>query len=119
MSYDALRVGRHSLQHQVYCITTVTHDRLPLSTDINAACLLVRELRRVHEEGEVISLAWVIMPDHLRWLIQLNDRCSLSRIVKTVKARSALDRKSLPQINGRRNKDHLIALFAPGSGLHT
>ncbi len=24
MSYDALRRGRHSLHHQVYCITTIT-----------------------------------------------------------------------------------------------
>ena len=90
MSYDALRRGRHSLQHQVYCITTVTRDRHPLFTDINTARLLVHELRRLHEYGEVTSLAWVIMPDHLHWLIQLNERWSLSRVVKTLKARSAL-----------------------------
>ena len=90
MSYDALRRGRHSLQHQVYCITTVTRDRHPLFTDITAARLLVRELRRLHEYGNVISLAWVIMPDHLHWLIQLNDGWTLSRVVKTLKARSAL-----------------------------
>ena len=48
MSYDALRRGRYSLHHQVYCITTVTRDRHPLLTDITAARLLVRELRRLH-----------------------------------------------------------------------
>jgi putative transposase len=90
MSYDALRKGRHSLHQQIYCITTVTHNRSPLFTDMNTARLLIRELRRVHEKGEVISLAWVVMPDHLHWLIQLNSDCSLSRIVKTIKARSAL-----------------------------
>jgi putative transposase len=90
MSYDALRRGRHSLHHQVYCITTVTRGRHPLFTDINAARLLVRELRRMHEAGDVISLAWVVMPDHLHWLIQLTDRRVLSSVVKTVKARSAL-----------------------------
>ena len=90
MTYDSLRTGRHSLHHQAYCITTVTRDRLPLFTNINTARLLVRELRRVHEEGEVISLAWIIMPDHLHWLIQLNGCWSLSNVVKTVKARSAL-----------------------------
>jgi REP element-mobilizing transposase RayT len=90
MSYDALRRGRHSLAHQVYCITTVTRDRQPLFTDITAARLLVRELRRLHECGDVISLAWVVMPDHLHWLIQLNEHWSLSRVVKTLKARSAL-----------------------------
>ena len=69
---------------------TVTRDRHPLFTDINAARLLVRELRRMHEAGDVISLAWVVMPDHLHWLIQLTDRRVLSSVVKTVKARSAL-----------------------------
>ena len=72
MSYDALRKGRHSLHHQVYCITTVTRDRRPLFTDLNTARLLVHELRRLHESKNVTSLAWVIMPDHLHWLIQLN-----------------------------------------------
>ena len=90
MSYDALRRGRHSLAHQVYCITTVTRDRQPVFTDITAARLLVRELRRLHEKGDVISLAWVVMPDHLHWMIQLNERWPLSRVVKTLKARSAL-----------------------------
>ncbi len=90
MSYDALRRGRHSLHHQVYCITTVTRGRHPLFTDITAARLLVRELRHLHEQGDVISLAWVVMPDHLHWLIQLNERWSLSTVVKTLKARSAL-----------------------------
>ena len=45
MSYDALRKGRHSLHHQVYCITTVTRNRNPLFADIYVARLLARELR--------------------------------------------------------------------------
>ena len=43
MTCDALRRGRHSLHHQVCCITTITRGRHPLFTDITAACLLVRE----------------------------------------------------------------------------
>jgi len=90
MSYDSLRRGRYSLTYQIYCITTVVRDRHPLFSDITSARLLVRELRHLHEEGEVISLAWVVMPDHLHWLIQLNENCTLSRVVKALKARSAL-----------------------------
>lgn len=90
MPYDALLKGRHSLHHQIYCITTVTRDRLPWFNDINAARLLVHELRRLHEDGDVISLAWVVMPDHLHWLIQLHEHRSLSWIAKALKARSAL-----------------------------
>ena len=60
LSYDALRTGRYSLHNQVYCITTVTRDRHPVFTDIKAARLLVHEPRRLHENGDVTSLAWVI-----------------------------------------------------------
>ncbi len=90
MSYDALRIGRFSLCHQAYCITTIIRNRYPIFTDITPTRLLVRELRRLHEHGDVISLAWVAMPDHLHWLIQLNERWPLPRVVKTLKARSAL-----------------------------
>ncbi len=90
MSYDALRKGRYSHSHQVYCITTVTRNRWPIFTDITTARLLVHELRRLHYDGYVVSLAWVVMPDHLHWMIQLNDRWPLSRVVKTLKARSVL-----------------------------
>ncbi|VAW79281.1 Transposase and inactivated derivatives [hydrothermal vent metagenome] len=90
MSYDALRRGRYSLHHQIYSITTITRNRHPLFADINTARLLVHELRRLHEHGDVVSLAWVIMPDHLHWLIQLSEYWPLSRVVKTLKARSAL-----------------------------
>ena len=89
MSYDALRRGRYSRPQQIYCITTITQDRRPLFTDFTVARLLVHELRRLHDDGDLMSLAWVIMPDHLHWMIQLNDSLPLSRIVKAVKARSA------------------------------
>ena len=100
LPYDALREGRHSICHQVYCITTVSRNRDPLFTDIHAARLLVHELRRLYEDGDVTTLAWVIMPDHLHWLLQLkefgnsdgrmNSALQLSGIMKKLKARSAL-----------------------------
>ena len=89
MSYDALRRGRYSHVNQVYCVSTVTRDRRPLFTDITTSRLLLRELRCLHDDGHVVSLAWVVMPDHLHWMIQLNQHWSLSKVVKTLKARSA------------------------------
>ena len=65
MSYDALRRGRYSHFNQVYCVTTVTRGRRPLLSDITPARLLIRELRCLHDDGHVVSLAWVVMPDHL------------------------------------------------------
>ena len=89
MSYDALRRGRYSLPQQIYCITTVTRDRCPLFTDMTTARVLIRELRRLHDNGDVHSLAWVVMPDHLHWMIQLNEYWPIYKVVKALKARSA------------------------------
>ncbi|WP_296409958.1 transposase [Zoogloea sp.] len=36
-----------------------------------------------------MSLAWVLMPDHLHWLIQLGQGVSLSMPIRTLKGRSA------------------------------
>ena len=82
MSYDALRRGRYSHFNQVYCVTTVTRGRQLIFTDLTTARLLARELRCLHDDGHVVSLAWVVMPDHLHWMIQLNECWSLSRVVK-------------------------------------
>jgi putative transposase len=90
MSYDALRKGRYSSSHQVYCLTTVTRNRRPVFTDISTARLLIRELRLLHDDGNVVSLAWVLMPDHLHWMIQLDEGWPLSKVTKALKARSAL-----------------------------
>ena len=37
----------------------------------------------------VVTLAYVVMPDHFHWLIQLPDRASLSQSVSNVKSLSA------------------------------
>ncbi|MEY3808223.1 MAG: hypothetical protein RI893_1199 [Pseudomonadota bacterium] len=41
------------------------------------------------EENQLESLAWVIMPDHLHWLFQLQESQSLSQITQLLKGRSA------------------------------
>ena len=90
MSYDELRKGRYSSPHQVYFITTITRERQPLFQDLRLARLLVHELRCLHDNGRLNSLAWVVMPDHLHWLFQLNEGWHLPRVMKTLKARSAI-----------------------------
>ena len=90
MSYDTLRRGRYSRACQAYCITAVTLRRRPVFAEFVAARLLVRELRRLHDDEAVRSLAWVVMPDHLHWLLQLGDEGVLGQVVKTLKGRSAV-----------------------------
>ena len=52
---------------------------------------VVHHMRQLHEQQVVSSLAWVIMPDHVHWLLQLGDGQTLSQAIKTFKGRSAAD----------------------------
>jgi putative transposase len=84
-----LRKGRYSESGRPYLITTVTHNRLPLFADFTAGRLLAKELQAMLADGIGDSLAWVIMPDHLHWLV-IPRQASLAQIIQRVKARSAL-----------------------------
>ena len=66
MSYNQLRKGRHSEPGNYYFITATTAERHPWFVELEPARLVVREMRRLHDAGEVESLAWVLMPD---WLL--------------------------------------------------
>jgi REP element-mobilizing transposase RayT len=50
---------------------------------------LVHELRAVHELGWSATWAFVAMPDHLHWLVELGES-DLSRLVLRVKSCSAI-----------------------------
>ncbi len=97
MVYAWLRQGRVSLPGQVYFLTTVTHEREPLFANFSFARLAIGELRRLNDMALVNSLAWVLMPDHLHWLLGLGHTHSISIVVKMLKGRTAaaLNRASL------------------------
>ena len=86
---QSLRHGRLSEISQIYLLTTVTQNRRPLFKDWCLGRLVVSELKRAEEQSLVQSLAWVVMPDHLHWLIELKQN-SLSRVMQQIKARSAI-----------------------------
>jgi len=90
MSYHGcdLRKGRYSEPGRPYLITTVTHLRVPVFYDFYAARALVDEFRYLHDSGFVESLAWVVMPDHLHWLLIPHTR-SVSSVIQQLKGRSA------------------------------
>ncbi|EPM52510.1 REP-associated tyrosine transposase [Pseudomonas syringae] len=84
-----LRIGRISGTGQIYLVTAKTFERNPVFSDWRMGRLLVDELRQVQKRQLADSLAWVVMPDHIHWLLQLNSH-SLSRIVQRVKSKSAI-----------------------------
>ena len=84
-----LRTGRFSEVGRIYLITAVVKNRQPYFYDFCLSRILINEFRRTHTEGLVESLAWVVMPDHFHWLIELRD-ASLSTVMQRTKSRSAL-----------------------------
>ncbi|WP_288100001.1 transposase [Pseudomonas sp.] len=81
-----LRTGRHSQSCRLYHLTAVTHKRQPLFQDWRTGRLLVHEFRRAQEAGHATSIAWVIMPDHFHWLIELHNG-DLPKLVQATKSR--------------------------------
>ena len=96
-----LRIGRVSLPGQVYLITTVASRRREVFRDLMAARELVGALRYQQEVGNARTLAFVVMPDHLHWLMELGERLPLSEVVGTVKAYSARRIRQLADGEGR------------------
>lgn len=84
----ALRTGRFSEIGRIYLVTTVTHRRTHLFTDFVLARAAVEQLRCSDHSGRCRTLAFVLMPDHLHWLVELREG-GLSALVGQFKARVA------------------------------
>ncbi|HBX56836.1 REP-associated tyrosine transposase [Pseudomonas sp. UBA2684] len=83
-----LRSGRFSQPGRTYLLTTTVQRREPLFRAFALGRLVAAELRAAHEQGRVCSLAWVVMPDHLHWLVTLEGH-SLDAVMRQIKSNSA------------------------------
>lgn len=83
-----LRVGRYSEAGRIYLLTSVVLGRQPLFSDWRVGRLLVNEFRTAERERRARSLAWVIMPDHFHWLVEL-ETGSLGMLMRRVKSGSS------------------------------
>ena len=100
MPGDDLLKGRFSQAHQFYHVTLCTDNRLAWFSDIHCGRIVVRQMRRLHEERKLDSIAWVVMPDHLHWLFQLGETKSLSNVIKDLKGRTAIELNAYLQRKG-------------------
>lgn len=89
MPRDDLRKGRFSESGRAYHIITVVQGRRPIFADFTLGRMVVAEMRRLHDQGEVESVAFVVMPEHLHWLFVLGEEHDLSEVVRLLKGRSA------------------------------
>ncbi len=100
MASPKLLRGRLSLVGHVYSITTATAGRQPHFLEDGNAGAVIEAIRTSDRSRRTLSLAWVVMPDHLHWLFQLR-QAPLSSCLREMKATSARHIHLLKQTHGR------------------
>ena len=88
MASPRLRYGRYSCTGNAYSLTTTTLGREPFFDDATNVAILVDALHFVERAGFSHSLAWVVMPDHLHWLMALR-KGTLADCMSLLKSRSS------------------------------
>ena len=113
-----LRQHRHSIINHYYSVTTCTHRRAKLFENYCNARILINSLKHSDLNGLTQTICFVIMPDHMHWLLQLKTQNSLSSVVAKVKGRTSflMHKAKNEQIwqagfydSLIRDEDHLIA----------
>jgi REP element-mobilizing transposase RayT len=94
---NRLRIGRHAECSRIYLLTINTRDREPIFKDFSLGRGVVNQFRCAQDQGFANSLAWVVMPDHFHWLIELRQG-SLGGLVQRTKS---LTTKAVKQSTGR------------------
>jgi REP element-mobilizing transposase RayT len=94
-----LRFGRYAEASRIYLLTTNTYQRRPVFRDFTLGRLVVDQFRNSQNSGLANSMAWVVMPDHFHWLIELQQG-NLSQLMQKTKSLSA---KAVRQATGDSN----------------
>ncbi len=88
MSSPRLLIGRRSIQGACYMLTTTVADRQRIFIDDATVECVIEALRCSDREKRSRTLAWVVMPDHVHWLMQLGNG-NISRCMQAFKSRSS------------------------------
>lgn len=87
--HKALRKGRASAPSGIYLLTATTSGRKPLFANFRFACIVASCFEQPLSLGTNRLLAWVLMPDHAHWLLELGKGERLETSVGRLKAVSA------------------------------
>jgi len=88
MPYTDLRKGRFSQTGLVYHITTATKNRAPYFESLGNGRKVVQQFMALQDQGMAETLCYVLMPDHLHWLMVLQSG-TLPETMRILKGRSA------------------------------
>ena len=83
--YSELRKGRYSEVGFVYHIVFSTLNRKPIFSDEKLAQQLIKILKEDQVKQFTCTLSFVVMPDHIHWLFQLN-KGDVSQAAQRVKS---------------------------------
>ena len=83
-----LRKGRRSLDNQIYHVTFCSRDRRPYFESFHVGRIIVSAIRVESDRRRAHTLAFVIMPDHVHWLMQLIADYPLRQTVLNIRSRS-------------------------------
>ncbi|MBU2869192.1 transposase [Colwellia sp. E2M01] len=85
VGYKQLRKGRNSCIGFTYHITFTTHNRQPVFSDLYTARLLISIMHSDGISSKCDTLSFVIMPDHIHWLLELKEG-EVSSLIQRVKS---------------------------------
>ena len=85
-----LRLGRYFQAEQIYLLTLVSKDRLAAFGSFSAARQVVGAMHDRSVASVAETLAFVVMPDHVHWLLRLLGTVSLGEAVRLFKAKVSL-----------------------------
>ncbi|WP_067213429.1 REP-associated tyrosine transposase [Marinomonas aquimarina] len=82
--YSQLRKGRMSNSSTVYHLTFATDKRIPYFENFYRSRAMIKALKHCDDKGWSKTVAFVVMPDHIHWLVQpaFKDISELVRVVK-------------------------------------
>jgi len=96
-----LRKGRLSEAGRIYLITANCDRRRSAFLSCTAAEIAIDEMRHQESLGHCDSLAYVVMPDHVHWLLRLQNNAHLSNTVGSMKGRAAVRINRQAGLSGR------------------
>ena len=83
--YSALKKGRYSKTGFVYHLVISTKNRQPVFQDFDQARCFIRILKADEDLNFTKTLAFVVMPDHVHWLVKL-EKGDISQAIQRVKS---------------------------------
>ncbi|WP_404341339.1 REP-associated tyrosine transposase [Pseudoalteromonas mariniglutinosa] len=92
--------GRHSLNNHFYAITICSYNKTPLFYNFQAACIAAKTIQKFQDNGAVNTICYTLMPDHLHWLLQLQNK-TLSEIMRQYKSMTTVKINKLTHSQGQ------------------